>query len=98
MIVSVNFWNSYSYTDLTFMRNASVESVVETVALEVYLFGHGIVERIVGEVLSVQLPRKIWIKDVVDLGNSGQLWFGRVGRRRGSIDRFIFGLLKRKRN
>lgn len=90
---------------LTFVRNASVESVVQPVAFEVDVLGYAVVERVVAEVVAVQLPRKIRVPDVIDLWYPGEHVAGRRvrlgGRRRrgrarleqinGSIVRALIG-------
>lgn len=81
---------------LTFMRNARVEAVVKSIALEINFFGvgHGVVERIVGEVVSVELARQIRIVYVIDLRNASQVLLGRVARyRRRSVTCVIVHLL-----
>ena len=82
------------FTNLTFMRNARVEAVVKSVALEIDLFGNGVVERIVGQVVSVELAGQIRIVHVIDLRNSSQVLLGRVvGYRRRSVTCVIVHLL-----
>ena len=38
---------------LALVRDAGVETVMQPIALEVYLVGHPIVERVIGEVIAV---------------------------------------------
>lgn len=50
---------------LTLVDNAGVETVVQPVALEVYVFGNPFIERIVRQVIAVQLLGQIGIPNVV---------------------------------
>lgn len=68
------------------MRYARVETIVQTVALEVYVFRQAVVERIVAQVEAIELPWQIGIPNVVDLWDPGQ----RVTRR-------AIGLARRRR-
>lgn len=54
------------------MRHAGVESVVQAVTLEVDILGYAVVERVVAEVVAVQLARQIRVPYVVDLRDPGQ--------------------------
>lgn len=49
------------------MRHAGVESVVQAVAFEVDVFGYAIIERIITEIVTVQLARQIRVPYVIDL-------------------------------
>lgn len=78
---------------------------MQPVAFEVDVLGYAVVERVVAEVVAVQLPRKIRVPDVIDLRYPGEHVAGRRvrlgGRRRrgrgrleqinGSIVRVLVG-------
>lgn len=52
---------------LALVRNASVEAVMEIVALEGDVFGHSVVEGVAAEVVAVELSRQVRVVDVVFL-------------------------------
>lgn len=52
---------------LALVRNASVEAIVEIVALEGDVFGHSVVEGVAAEVVAVELSRQVRVVDVVFL-------------------------------
>lgn len=68
------------------MGYTGIETVVEAVALEVYVFGHPVIEGVVGEIVTIQFSGKIWIPDVVDLGDSRK-----VGGLASGVRRFCCG-------
>ena len=49
------------------MRHARVKSIVEAVAFEVDVLGYAVVERVIAQVVAVQLAGQIRVPDVVDL-------------------------------
>lgn len=78
------------------MGNTGVETVVEPVALEVdFVAGrNAVVERIIAEVVAVQLARQVRVPDVVDLGNPRE----HPGGRRVDVARDSRRLDSRNRN
>ena len=73
------------------MRHARVESVVKTVAFEVDVLWYAVVERIIAEIVAVQLARQIRVPDVIDLRDSREDVSGRRvrlgGHCRGCLDK-----------
>jgi hypothetical protein len=66
-------------TYLAFVGHAGVEPVVQTVALEVDVFGHPLVEGVLGQVVPVELFGQVRVPDVVQLGVPRQGGLGHVG-------------------
>jgi len=61
---------------LTFVNDAGVEAVLETVTRKRYILRERRVEGVVREVCAVQLPREVWVVDIVLLGDACQLGSG----------------------
>lgn len=64
--------NTYIYiyissSHLAFVRHARVKSIMEAVAFEVDVLRYAVVERVIAEIVAVQLAGQIRVPDVVDL-------------------------------
>lgn len=59
--------SSFSSSHLAFVRHARVKPIVEPVAFEVDVLRYAVVERVIAEVVAVQLAGQIRVPDVVDL-------------------------------